>query len=87
MMEPIPPDPEEQAAWERALAQPATRGDLMQVIHLTHLIFLSHSAFEAMLLHGTDEQIREAGARAVETSGQLLKLAKEMTMRWTSGDE
>lgn len=65
-----------------ALAKPVTRQELMDVMFLTHLAFTAHSMVDAMRLEGTEEQQRDMAVKAVEASGELLKLARRLVTNW-----
>lgn len=69
-----------------ALTKPATRSELLSVLTMTHLAFTAQSMFHASMLDNDRDRQRDFGIRAVETSGELLIMARKLLNKWAEDD-
>ncbi|AJP72946.1 hypothetical protein [Sphingomonas hengshuiensis] len=75
-------DPHLEDMWSRSMAEPVTRGELVDITFAIHNALLAHSAFEASLFAGSPDQQAQLGSRAVSATGEILDALNRMIDQW-----
>lgn len=75
---------EHDPAWEAMLAQPATRGEVLQIAQLLQLGLLSQSLLGVALIDGDEATQRDIGEATVDRATHVGRVMRSMIDRWTA---